>query len=120
MWVLSKFGLLSVVQAGPDPGGRPRAPRRLMVRARVRRHLELLQRDHPGLRRYAIIQSEPGRDYKWRIIVPRATFARVMAALVSSIDYGNFKSVAAASPDLDPAYNDALHEVWSVLRRMQK
>ncbi|MBZ0151209.1 MAG: hypothetical protein K8J09_06715 [Planctomycetes bacterium] len=91
-----------------------------MVRARVRRHLELLQRDHPSLRRCAIIRSEPGRDYLWRIIVPRTTFAKVIAAMVEGIDYGNFKSAAAASPDLEPAYVDALHEVWSVLRRLQK
>ncbi len=91
-----------------------------MVRARVCRHLELLQRDHPSLRRYPIIESEPGRDYRYRMIVPRATFAKVVAALVSSIDYPNFKGACAASPDLDPDYNSALHEVWSVFRRLQK
>ena len=119
MWVNSTVGLLSVVQAGPEPGSRPNAPRKLMVRARVRRHLELLQRDHPSLRRHQIIESEPGRDYKWRIIVPRTTFAKVMAAMVTGIRYGNFKSACAASPDLDPAYNTALHDVWAVFRRLQ-
>jgi hypothetical protein len=120
LWVLSKFGLLSVVQAGPEPGKRPGAPRKLMIRARVRQHLELLQRDHPSLCRYPIIRSEPGRDYLWRIIVPRTTFARVMAAMVAGIDYSNFKSAAAAALDLEPSYVHALHEVWSVLRRLQK
>ncbi len=120
MWITTVAGAFSVVQAGPEPGQRPNAPRKLMVRARVRRHLELLQRDHPSLRRLAIIESEPGRDYKWRIIVPRTTFARVMAALVSSIAYGNFKSACAVSPDLDPAYVDALHSVWAVFRKLQK
>lgn len=120
MWVNSTVGLLSVVQAGPEPGSRPRAPRRLMVRARVRRHLELLQRDHPALRRFSIIRSEPGRDYLWRIIVPRTTFARVMAALVSSVAYGNFKGACEASPDLDRGYVDALHSVWAVFRKLQE
>ena len=120
MWVNSTVGLLSVVQAGPEPGSRPNAPRKLMVRARVRRHLELLQRDHPSLRRHQIIESEPGRDYKWRIIVPRATFARVVASMVAGIGYGNFKGACAASPDLDPDYNSALHDVWAVFRRLQK
>lgn len=91
-----------------------------MVRARVRRHLELLQRDHTSLRRYPIIESEPHRDYRWRIIVPRATFARVVASLAMSIDYQNFKGACAASPDLDPAYNSALHDTWAVFRRLQK
>lgn len=120
MWVSSVAGTISVVQAGPEPGKRPGAPRKLMVRARVRKHLELLHRDHPILRRYPIIQSEPGRDYKWRIIVPRTMFARVMAAMVAGIRYGNFKSACAASPDLDPDYIDALHSVWAVFRKLQK
>ena len=119
MWLVTRVGLLSVVQAGPEPGSRPNAPRKLMVRARVRRHLELLQRDHPSLRSYPIIRSEPGRDYAFRMIVPRTTFARVMAALVSSIAYGNFKGACEASPDLDRDYVDALHSVWAVLRKLQ-
>ena len=120
MWISSLVGTFSVVQAGPEPGKRPGAPRKLMVRARVRKHLELLQRDHPSLRRYPIIRSEPGRDYAFRMIVPRTTFARVMAAMVAKLNYGNFKSAAAASPDLEPDYNSALHDVWAVFRRLQK
>lgn len=120
MWVSSVAGTISVVQAGPEPGKRPGAPRKLMVRARVRKHLELLHRDHPILRRYPIIQSEPGRDYAFRMIVPRTTFARVVAAMVAGIEYGNFKARCAASPDLDPAYNTALHDVWAVFRRLQE
>ena len=119
MWVSSVAGTFSVVQAGAEPGRRPSAARQLMVRARVRRHLELLQRDNPSLRRYPIIESDPGRDYKWRIIVPRTTFARVLAAMVTGIRYANFKGACAASPDLEPAYSTALHEVWSVLRKLQ-
>ena len=119
MWVNSTVGLLSVVQAGPEPGDRPGAPRKLMVRARVKKHLELLQQDHPSLRRFPIIRSEPGRDYAFRMIVPRTTFARVMAAMVQKLTYSNFKSAAAASPDLDRDYVDALHSVWAVFRKLQ-
>jgi hypothetical protein len=120
VWLLTRIGAMSVVQAGPDPGSHPSEPRKLMVRARVRRHLELLQRDHASLRHYPIIESDPKRDYRWRMIVPRETLAKVMAAMVASIDYSNFKSACAASPDLDPAYDAALHEVWATLRRLQR
>ena len=120
MWISSVVGTFSVVEAGPEPGRRPGAPRKLMVRARVRKHLELLQRDHATLRRYPIIKSEPGRDYAFRMIVPRTTFARVMAAMAAGIDYGNFKARCSASPDLDPAYVDALHSVWAIFRKLQK
>lgn len=54
------------------------------------------------------------------MIVPCTTFARVMATLVSSIAYGNFKGACAASPDLDPDYVDALHLVWAVFRKLHK
>ena len=54
------------------------------------------------------------------MIVPRTTFARVMAAMAAGIDYGNFKARCSASPDLDPAYVDALHSVWAVFRKLQK
>lgn len=120
MWISSVVGTFSVVQAGPEPGKQPGAPRKLMVRARVMKHLELLQRDHPSLRRYPIIRSDPGRDYLWRIIVPRTTFARVMAAMVEKLTYSNFKSAAEATPDLDRDYVDALHSVWAVFRKLQR
>jgi len=120
MWISSVVGTFSVVQAGPEPGQRPNAPRKLMIRARVRKHLELLQRDHPSLRRYPIIRSAPERDYAFRMIVPRTTFARVMAAMVAGIEYGNFKARCSASPDLDRDYNSALHDVWAVFRKLQK
>lgn len=120
MWLSSVVGTFSVVQAGPENGSRPNAPRKLMIRARIKRHLELLQRDHPSLRRYSIIRSEPGRDYAFRMIVPRTTFARVMAAMIAKLNYSNYKSAAAASPDLEPDYIDALHSVWAVFRKLQK
>ena len=119
MWISSLVGTFSVVQAGPEPGKRPGAPRKLMVRARVRKHLELLQRDHPSLRRYPIIASAPERDYAFRMIVPRTTFARVMAAMVEKLTYSNFKSAAEASPDLGRDYTDALHSVWAIFRKLQ-
>lgn len=118
MWFLTRLGALSVVQAGPDPDATGK-PRKLMIRARVRKHLELLQRDHVTLRRYPIIESEPHRDYRWRIIVPRTTFARAVATMIERLDYPNFKAACAASPDLDQSYNSSLHEIWATLQRLQ-
>ena len=120
MWISSVVGMFSVVQAGPEPGQRSNAPRKLMVRARVRRHLELLQSAHPALQPLPILESDPGRDYRWRIIVPRRVFARVVGTMVLGIGYGNFKGACAASPDLAQDYSSALHEVWSAFRRLQK
>ena len=51
---------------------------------------------------------------RWRLLTEK------VAAMVAGIGYGNFKGACAASPDLDPAYNMALHDVWGVFRRLQK
>ena len=120
MWLVTRVGLLSVVQAGPEPGSKPDALRRLMVRARSRQHLELLKRDHPVLRSYPIIESEPHRDYRWRLIVPRATLSAVVAKMVDGINYANFKSTCASAPELEPGYIGALHAVWGSFRRLQE
>lgn len=119
VWIISTLGAFSVVKAAPEPG-RSGKRTKLMIRARVRRHLELLQRDHPSLQNFEIIESEPHRDYRFRIIAPRAVVAKVMTRMVAELDYGNFKGACAASPDLDRTYGDALHDVWAVLRRLQK
>lgn len=119
VWIISTLGAFSVVKAAPEPGRFSRRTK-LMIRARVRRHLELLQREHTGLQSFEIIESEPHRDYRFRIIAPRTVVARVMARMVADLDYGNFKGACSSSPDLDATYGHALHDVWAALRRLQK
>ena len=120
VWVqTSTFGFVSIVLAETQPGSGVADREKLMIRARRREHLELLQREHPTLAEFAITQTL-GYDYPWRIApVPKALVAAAVAEAVLAISYRNFKSACATKPELGPRYEPLLHEVWSVLRRLQ-
>lgn len=51
MWLFTKYGFYSAVCARQGDGklGQPVDPNRIMVRARVRRHLETLKEGFPDL-----------------------------------------------------------------------
>ena len=123
MWIqTSTFGFVSVVLADTAPGSRVADPEHVMLRARCREHLEALQHQHPALRAFPISQSAPGLDYPWRIApVPKAVAATVIAEAVNRIDYRNFKAACSTNAkQLGVRYEHLLHDVWSVLLRLQR
>jgi hypothetical protein len=123
VWLFTKHGFFSVVCArlGDGKQGRPIDTARLMVRARVREHLEALKKrwpDHLGL---CDIRTSAATDYAFRMFVDKQTWARVLAELALETDYDNFKSeVARHQGDAGLPYEHALHDVWSVMYRLQE
>lgn len=78
MWVLTTDGFFSAVQsADPDV---------LTVRARV-----LADATDLAERFSLPVQQTPGRDYLYRVMVPRARWADYVAEAARAVDYGNFK-----------------------------
>lgn len=123
MWVFTKYGFFSAVCArmGNGTHGQPLDPDRIMIRARVREHLEALADRFPDLIGAGKILDSTGTDYAYRIFLPKAVWAQVLAALAEEIDYDNFKSkVAQHQEDDGGAYEHSLHEVWTVMRTLQK
>jgi hypothetical protein len=123
MWIFTKYGFFSAVCAKPGKGqpGQPVDPDRLMVRARVRNHLESLKNRFPESLGVCPIEAHVGTDYAYRIFVPKGTWAKVIAALTDEIDYGNFKSeVRRHGGKEGEAYEHALHDVWGVMFKLQK
>lgn len=123
MWVFSKHGFFTAVCARKGSGehGQPADPERLMVRARVRGHLEALQRRFPDLLGQCEIRESAGTDYAFRIFVAKPVWAHVLSGLAEETDYDNFKAeVARHQGPSGDAYEHALHEVWSVMNRLQK
>ncbi len=121
MWLFTKHGFYSVVCARKGDGGygQPIDEERLMVRARLRQHLEALKLRFPALLGQVEILAFPGSDYAFRFFVPKTAWGTVAAELTDEIAYDNFKSeVARASAGDD--YEAALHDVWSVMNRLQK
>jgi hypothetical protein len=123
MWIFTKHGFFSAVCARKGSGKQGQAvdPARILVRARVRGHLEALKERFPDLIGQCEIQESAGTDYAYRLFVQKSAWAQVLAALAEETDYDNFKSeVARHQGRAGAAYERSLHEVWSVMRRLQK
>ncbi len=107
MWLFSKNSFVSVVAHRDNP-------EQLLVRARRRADLARILPDHE-----AAIETLPHADYRYRLIVPRAEFAKVVADYVlNHLDYGNFKD--AQEPTPDGAWHNLLMNIWQQGLRYQK
>lgn len=123
MWLFTKYGFYSAVCARQGDGryGQPVDPDRIMVRARVRMHLDALKERFAGLLGGCEIQEFSGSDYAFRIFVEKPVWSQVLVGLNDELDYDNFKSeVAHHQGKAGAAYEHSLHEVWSVMHRLQK
>jgi hypothetical protein len=123
MWLFTKHGFFSVVCArhGDGTQGQPIDTARLMVRARVRGHLEALKErcpDHLGL---SEISTFAGTDYAFRMFVDTQVWSRVLSELALETDYDNFKrQVTRHQGAAGVPYEQALHDVWAVMYRLQE
>jgi hypothetical protein len=123
MWLFTKHGFFSAVCARQGNGkhGQPVDPGRIMVRARVRGHLEALKARFPDRLGSCEIVDSDGTDYAYRLFVAKPAWRQVVAELAEETDYDNFKSeVARHQGKAGAAYEHALHDVWSVMNRLQK
>jgi len=122
MWVFTKHGFFSAVCAKQGSGKHsdPIDPDRIMIRARVRPHLEALKRRFPDLLGLCDIQEFAGTDYAFRIFVDKAAWSQVLSGLAEETDYDNFKSEVARHQGYAGAtYERLLHKVWEVMYRLQ-
>ena len=123
MWIFTKHGFFSAVCARKGNGkqGQPVDPDRIMVRGRLRSHLEALKKQFPELVGQSEIQESAETDYAFRLFVPKAAWIQVLAGLAEETDYDNFKSeVAHHQGKAGAAYEHSLHDVWAVMHRLQK
>jgi len=123
MWIFTKHGFFSAVCARQGTGkhGQPADPNRIMVRARVRAHLEALKNRFLDLLDQCEVQEFAGTDYAFRIFVAKSVWSQVLSGLAQETDYDNFKSeVARYQGTTGAAYERSLHDVWSVMYKLQK
>lgn len=123
MWIFTKYGFFSAVCArmGDGAHGQPVDRNRLMVRARLREHLDALKKRFPTLLDQHDIREFTGTDYAFRVFVDKTTWSKILTELAEEIDYDNFKSeVARHQGRSGAAFERSLHEVWSVMYRLQK
>ena len=104
MWLFTKNSFVSAVQHRQQPHN-------VLVRAREKSHLARLFPEIP-------IQEDTEADYRYRLVVPKKEFAKIVSDyIMQSLDYDNFK--AAQDVD-DPAWTRFLHAVWTEGLRLQR
>jgi hypothetical protein len=123
MRIFTKHGFFSAVCARQGDGKRsqPVDPGRIMVRARMKEHLEALKERFASLLGQCEIREFAGTDYAYRLFVDKPAWCQVLAGLAEETDYDNFKSeVARHQGRAGAKYEHSLHGVWSVMNRLQK
>ena len=122
MWLFTKYGFYSAVCAREGDGsyGQPVDLDQIMVRARLRSHLESLREHFSELLADCNIRESVGTDYAFRIFVPKTTWSKILARLSEEMDYDNFKSKVARQQGVaGDDYVHSLHDVWSIMNRLQ-
>ena len=120
MWLISVQGFFSLVCARQGDGGhhQPVDPTRMMLRARCRDHLERLRLRFPALLADDEVLESATADYPFRMLLSKATAEQLVVELVRETEWDNFKNKAASIHGHSSPYLRALHEVWSVMRRL--
>jgi hypothetical protein len=109
MWLITNFGVFSVVQ---KPGDRDQ----LTVRARVRDDLDRLRATFlPTLSKTI---EGGGTDYPYRAQAAASAVAEAFGKAVQGIDYSNFKNEATAK--LGTARGKIYGRVWAALFDLSK
>lgn len=120
MWIFTQYGFFSVVCAREGNGSmsQPVDCDRMMVRARAKKHLVALRkRFNQQLADLPILETD-NSEYRYRVFISKTVWSTIQSALAEEIDYDNFKSaVGKAGSDSD--YLESLHNVWSVMYRLQ-
>ncbi len=108
MWIATQHGFYSCVIKVDG----------VYVRARVRADLVNLLNLWKPAKKVSILKW-PEADYRYRIIVSPADLIEILAAVGTALNYPNFKSKIAATPDQREKLQ-AYSELWHNLLDLQK
>jgi hypothetical protein len=118
MWIFTRYGFFSIACADKPDGSLD--SQSVMVRARCIDHLCSLQKRFPVLVVSKIIEL-PNHDYRYRLLVPKASWSAIVCELAQEQDWSNFKNEAARyQGNSGKRYIRALHAVWAVMSRLQQ
>lgn len=109
MWIMNRYGFISIVEKPED-----RDQGTLTVRARDRRSLEAFAY-WAGFPDYKAA-LDIGTDYPYRQVFHRDEVDQAVLALLNNIDYTNFKDAAKA--ELGAVYANALGRVWGTMHAL--
>lgn len=127
MWTLTKAGFTSAVaydpakdrdKTSPFPAIAKKAGTHILVRARVKEHLEPLKSVCPNL----VIHEDSWADYKWRAVITRGQFKKYLMQQVDEIDYdSHFKEALrdAQPKHLSAKMYSAAMTTWTAFANLQ-
>jgi hypothetical protein len=121
VWVFTRYGFFSIACAQHQDGTID--SNTVMVRARLKEHLQNLKDRFPlsDLGKAQILNSV-GTDYKYRIILPKDEWAKILADLATEQSWSNFKNETSRFARLEKvtnAYVSALHKIWGIMFDLQ-
>ena len=118
MWLFTRYGFYSIACASKPDGSMDFST--VMIRARSADHLNNLQQRFPSLASAELLTWDD-RDYRYRLIVPKAVWAAVAGEIAQEQEWSNFKNEAARYQGRSGSgYVHALHEVWNVMYGLQE
>ena len=118
MWVFTRYGFYSIACASKSNGSLD--SQSVMVRARCIAHLRTLQTRFPALAVGKILEL-PNHDYRYRLVIPKASWTAIIGELAQEQEWSNFKNETAKYQGKSGReYVRALHEVWAVMHRLQE
>jgi hypothetical protein len=118
MWVFTRYGFYSIACASKPDGSLD--DQSVMVRVRCKAHLGSLQKRFFALAVGKILKS-PHHDYRYRLVIPKASWIAIIGELAQEQEWSNFKNEAAKYQGKSGrGYVDALHDVWGVMHRLQE
>lgn len=112
MWIFTKTGFYSVVNHRDHPDC-------YLVRARTREDLvDLIEKTSWVMPDPSHIEEAPTADYRWRLVVTKQQFRRVMDEQLENLDYTtNVKHVIDKGDDVR---HEALMDVWVAMMTLQR
>jgi hypothetical protein len=91
-----------------------------MVRARCIAHLRSIQKRFPALAVGKILEL-PNHDYRYRLVISKACWTKIVSELAQEQEWSNFKDETAKYQGTSGrGYVRALHDVWAVMKRLQR
>lgn len=124
MWLFTKYGFYSIACADKLGGDRYKDdidPNTVMVRARLKQHLENLQERFKDIAKLPI-DAITGIDYRYRIIMPKHLWVEALSEMAMEQTWRNFKNEASAFArlrNLGNTYINALHDIWEIMHEVQ-
>lgn len=119
MWLATNRGFYSVVAYDARKGGEELSGPHVLVRTRMREHLEVLKAtveddDVSPTPIKVEIATDPTADYMFRTIIPLEWWQGFVLAETERIDYGNFKNSVK-----DDTLHSAYMSIWGIMHRLQ-